>query len=137
MENKIISIIGLGLIGGSIALGIKRAHPDYQVIGYDTSEKSRTIAMERGIVDDLVTDLKDLAPISDIIIIAAPIKPTIDILKQLDDLDLKDQVIITDTGSTKSEIVAVGSPSSLIVPFVLWVGILWQVHTNQAPWQLM
>ena len=41
MENKIISIIGLGLIGGSIALGIKRAHPDYQVIGYDTSEKSR------------------------------------------------------------------------------------------------
>ena len=108
MENKIISIIGLGLIGGSIALGIKRAHPDYQVIGYDTSEKSRTIAMERGIVDDLVTDLKDLAPISDIIIIAAPIKPTIDILKQLDDLDLKDQVIITDTGSTKSEIVAVG-----------------------------
>ncbi|MCI6904136.1 MAG: prephenate dehydrogenase, partial [Streptococcus alactolyticus] len=57
---------------------------------------------------DLVTDLKDLAPISDIIIIAAPIKPTIDILKQLDDLDLKDQVIITDTGSTKSEIVAVG-----------------------------
>ena len=108
MENKIISIIGLGLIGGSIALGIKRARPDYQVIGYDTSEKSRTIAMERGIVDDLVTDLKDLAPISDIIIIAAPIKPTIDILKQLDDLDLKDQVIITDTGSTKSEIVAVG-----------------------------
>lgn len=108
MENKIISIIGLGLIGGSIALGIERAHPDYQVIGYDTSEKSRTIAMERGIVDDLVTDLKDLAPISDIIIIAAPIKPTIDILKQLDDLDLKDQVIITDTGSTKSEIVAVG-----------------------------
>ena len=37
-------VAGLGLIGASLALGIKRGHPDYKVIGYNRSDKSREVA---------------------------------------------------------------------------------------------
>ena len=51
MSKKTIYIAGLGLIGGSLALGIKRDHPDYEILGYNRSDYSRNIALERGIVD--------------------------------------------------------------------------------------
>lgn len=38
MGHKVIYVAGLGLIGGSIALGIKRDHPDYTILGYNRSE---------------------------------------------------------------------------------------------------
>ena len=106
MGKKVIYIAGLGLIGGSLALGIKRGHPDYTVLGYNRSDKSRIIALERGLVDEATDDFAAFAPLADIIILAVPIKQTIVFLKTLSQLDLKDNVIITDAGSTKSEIVA-------------------------------
>ena len=38
MSKKTIYIAGLGLIGGSLALGIKRGHPDYEILGYNRSD---------------------------------------------------------------------------------------------------
>ncbi|MGV3127179.1 prephenate dehydrogenase [Streptococcus orisratti] len=105
MEEKIIYIAGLGLIGGSIALGIKRDHPNYKILGYNRSDKSREIALERGIVDQATNNFKEFAPLADVIILAVPIKQTIDFMEILADLDLKDDVIITDAGSTKMKIV--------------------------------
>ncbi|EJN93628.1 prephenate dehydrogenase [Streptococcus ratti] len=105
MEEKTIYVAGLGLIGASLALGIKRGHPDYKVIGYNRSDKSREVALERGIVDEATSDFKEFAPLADIIILAVPIKQTIDFIKILANLDLKENVIITDAGSTKFEIV--------------------------------
>ncbi len=108
MENKVIYIAGLGLIGGSLALGIRRDHPDYKILGYNRSDKSRNVALERGIVDEATADFKEFAPLADVIILAVPIKQTIDFIKVLADMDLKDNVIITDAGSTKREIVEAG-----------------------------
>ena len=48
---------------------------------------------------------KSLAPLADVIILAVPIKQTVAYLQELADLDLKDNVIITDAGSTKLDIV--------------------------------
>lgn len=48
---KTIYIAGLGLIGASMALGIKRDHPDYEILGYNRSQASRDIALERGMID--------------------------------------------------------------------------------------
>ena len=45
MSKKTIYIAGLGLIGGSLALGIKRDHPDYEILGYNRSDYSRNIAL--------------------------------------------------------------------------------------------
>ena len=46
MSKKTIYIAGLGLIGGSLALGIQRDHPDYEILGYNRSDYSRNIALE-------------------------------------------------------------------------------------------
>ena len=108
MENKVIYIAGLGLIGGSLALGIRRDHPDYKILGYNRSDKSRNVALERGIVDEATADFKEFAPLADVIVLAVPIKQTIEFIKVLADMDLKDNVIITDAGSTKREIVEAG-----------------------------
>ena len=88
MSKKTIYIAGLGLIGGSLALGIKRDHPDYEILGYNRSDYSRNIALERGIVDRATSDFKEFAPLADVIILAVPIKQTVAYLKELADLEL-------------------------------------------------
>ena len=102
---KTIYIAGLGLIGASMALGIKRDHPDYEILGYNRSQSSRDIALERGMIDRATDDFASFAPLADVIILSLPIKQTISFIKELADLDLKEGVIISDAGSTKSAIV--------------------------------
>ncbi len=106
MSQKTIYIAGLGLIGGSLALGIRRDHPEYRILGYNRSEKSRQVAIERGIVDAVTDDFATFVPEADVIFICVPIKQTIDLLKSVAQMPLKEGVIITDAGSTKAEIVA-------------------------------
>ena len=103
---KTIYIAGLGLIGASMALGIKRDHPDYKILGYNRSQASRDIALERGMIDRATDDFASFAPLADVIILTLPIKQTIAFIKELGNLDLKEGVIISDAGSTKSAIVA-------------------------------
>ena len=102
---KTIYIAGLGLIGASMALGIKRDHPDYEILGYNRSQASRDIALERGMIDRATDDFASFAPLADVIILSLPIKQTIAFLQELATLDLKEGVIISDAGSTKSAIV--------------------------------
>ena len=102
---KTIYIAGLGLIGASMALGIKRDHPDYEILGYNRSQASRDIALERGMIDRATDNSASLAPLADVIILTLPIKQTIAFLQELATLDLKEGVIISDAGSTKSAIV--------------------------------
>ena len=102
---KTIYIAGLGLIGASMALGIKRNHPDYEILGYNRSQASRDIALERGMIDRATDDFASFAPLADVIILTLPIKQTIAFIKELANLDLKEGVIISDAGSTKSAIV--------------------------------
>ena len=102
---KTIYIAGLGLIGASMALGIKRDHPEYEILGYNRSQASRDIAIERGMINRATDDFASLAPLADVIILALPIKQTLSFIKDLANLDLKEGVIISDAGSTKSAIV--------------------------------
>ena len=105
--SKTIYIVGLGLIGASMALGIKRDHPDYEILGYNRSKPSRDIALERGMIDRATDDFASFAPLADIIILTLPIKQTIAFIQELASLGLKEGVIISDAGSTKSAIVAI------------------------------
>lgn len=104
--SKTIYIVGLGLIGSSLALGIRRGHPDYRIVGYNRGLQSRQIALEKGIVDEATDDLALFADQADVIILAVPIRQTLDFLNILGQLPLKEGVIVTDAGSTKQEIVA-------------------------------
>ena len=104
---KTIYIAGLGLIGASMALGIKRDHADYEILGYNRSQSSRDIALERGIIDRATDDFASFAPLADVIILTLPIKQTIAFIQELAGLNLKEGVIISDAGSTKAAIVEV------------------------------
>lgn len=100
-----IFVIGLGLIGGSLALCIKKAHPEATVIGFDINEEQCKLAKMLGVIDQSAQRLEHGASEADIIIIATPVKVTEKILELLCEIPLKENVIVTDTGSTKAEIV--------------------------------
>lgn len=100
---KKILIIGLGLIGSSLAVNIKKTHPEHEIFGID-NDKTLQIALENDIIDKQMTNLTAASQM-DFIILAVPIRQILDYLDKLSKLELKENVIITDTGSTKAEIV--------------------------------
>ncbi|GGC81154.1 prephenate dehydrogenase [Enterococcus wangshanyuanii] len=104
--KKNVVIVGLGLIGSSLALCIKKMHPSVTIIGLDKEETSMTFALKRQIIDQKADSLKEAVVDADIIFLCAPVKSTLTQLEILSHLDLKKNVVITDVGSTKKEIVA-------------------------------
>ena len=101
MEEKVVYIVGLGLIGASLAMGIRKAHPQVTLLGYNRSQASRDIALKNGIVDEVTADLEAFASRADVIIVSLPVKQTIQTFQQLAKIPLKEGVIVTDVGSTK------------------------------------
>ena len=98
-----IAIIGLGLIGGSIAKEIKtRSLGTISVVGVDKSESHAAKADELGLVDKIV-DLNVALKESDVFIVAVPVNVIENILPQLMD-GIKDSQVVIDVGSTKSDI---------------------------------
>ncbi|MFP3918672.1 prephenate dehydrogenase [Lysinibacillus telephonicus] len=95
-----VFVIGLGLIGGSIALSCQKA-PNTKVFGYDIFEKTRELAESLNIVDEIVDDVIKTASIADVIIFGTPVNATLEWLERLKQWPLKKDVIVTDTGSTK------------------------------------
>ncbi|MDQ0197515.1 prephenate dehydrogenase [Neobacillus ginsengisoli] len=105
MKGRVF-VIGLGLIGGSLALCIKKEHNEATIVGYDINSEQARLAKMLGVIDIISETIHDGAINADLIIIAAPVKETETIIQLLSELPLNPQVIITDTGSTKSKIVA-------------------------------
>ena len=103
MEGRVF-VIGLGLIGGSLALCIKEEHKEVIVCGYDINEEQAKLAKMMGVIDESVQSIEAGAKDADLIIISTPVTVTEQILEQLAELPLKDNVIVTDTGSTKTTI---------------------------------
>jgi prephenate dehydrogenase len=93
-----IGIVGLGLIGGSIALAARQLWPKALVIGVDNKDVLET-AMRLHAIDVAADDLIVLAE-ADIVILAAPVKVNISLLAELDE-NVHQPAVITDTGSTK------------------------------------
>jgi prephenate dehydrogenase len=100
-----VFVIGLGLIGGSLALCIKKEHGDTTIIGFDINSEQVRLAKMLGVIDEIAENIHDGAKDADLIIIAAPVTETESIIHTLSNLSLKPEVIITDTGSTKKIIV--------------------------------
>ena len=113
-------LIGLGLIGGSLALSIKREHPDCTITGYDVDEEAKRMALSLQVVDATVNDYSSEAEKADLIILAAPVQSAVDILDELMQLSFKDSCIITDVGSTKVTIMK--KAQSLIDKGIVFIG---------------
>jgi prephenate dehydrogenase len=104
LEGRVF-VVGLGLIGGSLALCIKKEHKKASIIGYDINSEHARLAKMLGVIDTIAETVHEGALNADLIIIAAPVKETEAIIDQLSSLPLNPNVIITDTGSTKEKIV--------------------------------
>ncbi len=93
-----ISIIGVGLIGGSLAISLKENGFAQHVIGVDAKKENLDKAMRRRLIDEGLP-LEEAVEKSDIIILATPVDVMLELLSQV--LDLVDKQVVIDVGSTK------------------------------------
>ncbi|MEY3377528.1 MAG: prephenate dehydrogenase [Sediminibacterium sp.] len=101
-----LAVIGIGLMGGSLALTLKRNGFVSNVIGVDHNTQHQAEALELGLVDEIMT-LEDAVRSSDIIAIATPVNIAEKLLPTI--LDLVDQQVVFDVGSTKESIVNIAN----------------------------
>ena len=97
-----VAIVGIGLIGGSMALALKESGFAQKLIGVDNNNTHAQKALELGLVDE-VAGLQDAVQNSDVVVIAIPVDALESLLPQV--LDLIDGQIVLEAGSTKSKII--------------------------------
>ncbi|MEK6646548.1 MAG: prephenate dehydrogenase [Candidatus Firestonebacteria bacterium] len=100
----VVTIIGVGLIGGSIGLAIKKKKLAKKIIGVGRSIKNLRIAKKRGCIDIGTTDLKRSVQDAQLIVFATPVQTVPIILKSILPY-LKKGCLITDAGSSKEDII--------------------------------
>jgi len=98
-----IFIIGVGLIGGSFALDIKKLYPKSTVFGIDKNETHLDEAIQLGVIDNK-SNFEDLEK-ADLVIVAIPVDAALKVLPQVLD-HVSDNAIVFDAGSTKEDICA-------------------------------
>lgn len=115
-----VVVNGLGEMGASLALAIKNSRPNVEIIGVDRNAQTLKMAESMGLASRTTTDLTEVASIADVIILSTPIQVIIQTLSRLARLPLKSGVLITDTGSTKVQVMQAAQP--LIERHVNFVG---------------
>lgn len=109
MEDfKEIAIIGMGLIGGSIAFGLKSSGYRGRIVGNDISEGSLKKAKEMGAIDFGTVDIREAVSNADLVVLAAPVGYYERIFKEIGPF-LKENVVVTDVGSVKGYAVDLAS----------------------------
>ena len=100
----LVTIIGLGLIGGSIGLALRqRKEPGWEISGYSRRQKTVDNALSLGAIERGATNLKDAVKQADFIIIATPVMAVKEIFSEVAD-HLPSGCIVTDTASTKAAV---------------------------------
>ena len=94
-----VFIIGIGLIGGSLAKDIKRVQPDAKIFGIDTNASHISEALELGIID-VESNYEELH-LADVVVVGIPVDVLVKELPRILDL-VNDDAIVMDAGSTKS-----------------------------------
>ena len=104
MERKRIAIVGVGLIGGSLALQLNEKGLTSNLAGVDSNRDHQKKALELGLVDEIL-ELDEAIRNSEVIILAIPVDSMIKILPAI--LDKIDKQIVIDLGSTKEQLLAI------------------------------
>jgi len=99
-----LTVVGLGLIGGSFAKGLREAGVCGEVVGCDADPIARRLALPLGVADRVTADLAEAVQGADVIMLAVPVLAMERVLAELAQLDLGDAVL-TDVGSTKDAVV--------------------------------
>ncbi|MBL0359399.1 MAG: prephenate dehydrogenase [Chitinophagaceae bacterium] len=99
LEGAVVTIVGVGLIGGSLALAMKEKGFAKKVIGVGKSTTSIDKAIELGLIDEALP-LEEAVKQSDFIYVAIPVDATLPVMKQVMDM-VNEKQIVADGGSTK------------------------------------
>lgn len=102
--NKLV-IIGVGLIGGSFALALRKAGRVEHIVGIGRSQQNMQHAIELGVIDEIATDMASALHNADLVFLAMPVGQTAHIMAQIAPY-LQANTIVTDAGSTKQEVIA-------------------------------
>ncbi len=102
LRDSIVAIIGLGLMGGSLALALRARHACAQILAIDRDAATRALARSRGVVDE-ASDSLDLAARADVIVLALPVRAIIERLPRIGAL-AREGALVMDLGSTKEQI---------------------------------
>jgi prephenate dehydrogenase len=104
MQRKKIAIVGVGLIGGSLAIQLHEKKLSSRLIGVDADAEHARMAMELELVDE-VLPLKDAIAAADVVVLAIPVDKLVSLLPEI--MDTIDRQIVLDMGSTKSQVINV------------------------------
>ncbi len=104
MINKLV-IIGVGLIGGSFALALRRAGRVKHIVGIGRGTQNLQAAIELQVIDEIATDLAHALHQADLVFLATPVAQTTHTLQQIAP-HLQANTIVTDAGSTKQDVIA-------------------------------
>lgn len=99
-----MAIVGVGLIGGSLAKAVKEKNLAGEILGIGRSEERLARAKDQGIIDGYSVQVDDTVSKADLIVVATPVGIIIDWIKKMIPF-LKKETIVTDVGSVKKQIV--------------------------------
>lgn len=103
MVHKKIVVVGLGLIGGSIALALQKS-TENKIVGFDLSPDTLQSAKVLGVIHEGTTDPAKAVEDADVLIFATPVNATLEWMEKIKQWKLPANLIVTDTGSTKKMI---------------------------------
>src|SRR3954466_12922702 len=103
MHVRRLSIIGVGLLGGSIGLAVRSALSDCEIIGYGHRPETLKRAQEIGTIDRGFTEIAPAVEAADLVVLCPPVGIFEPLLQSMASL-LKPGAIVTDVGSTKASI---------------------------------
>jgi prephenate dehydrogenase len=103
MINR-LAVIGVGLIGGSLALSLKSKGAVNEVIGYSRSENARQEALALGVIDKAADSIAEAVAEADVIFVAVPMGAMAAVFADMSE-HIRPEAIITDGGSAKAQVV--------------------------------
>ena len=102
---KRLAVIGVGLVGGSLALALRRAGAAASIAGFDRDAQALERAVALGVIDAAAGSASDAAKGADLVVVAVPVRSIGPVLHDVA-LAMDPQAVVTDVGSTKGEVVA-------------------------------
>ncbi|WP_339688697.1 prephenate/arogenate dehydrogenase family protein [uncultured Parasphingorhabdus sp.] len=113
-----IAIIGLGLIGSSIAHAVRQSMPSARITGFDNDPEVRARVIELGFCDDVSDSAGAAVTDADLVILCVPVGVMAEVAAEIAE-DLPDDAIISDVGSSKESVLAAlakALPDARIIP---------------------
>ena len=120
IEFRNVTILGLGLIGGSLALALKKSGYDGTITGFDIARENLEAATETGAIDRTAETVEGALEYGGLIVIAVPLGAYDGIFRQIAAVAGDRSLIITDVGSVKGRIHSLAE--ELLAPTVTFIG---------------